>query len=110
MRVARCVLILTFAGVVASAGDDARKFRITEHSAGEIRIGVLASELYSQFPSERVRLVDLRLEGEFSPALEIQPPGTSRRDAVVAELDCRQSLVVSRININDSAFATAKGI
>ena len=99
-------LVLT----VSSARAANSALLISKHSAGPIAIGMRAQTPVDKFSRQKVRLIDLMLEGDLTPALEIQLPGTTRRNAVVAELECRNGLVVSRITVNDRALATARGI
>jgi hypothetical protein len=110
-KTSRCAILLAILGAAIPVAYAAHsKLRISKHSAGPIFIGMRAQAPYDQLPRDRVHLVDLMLEGDLTPALEIQPPGTSRRNAIVAELGCREGLVVSRIMINDPALVTARGI
>jgi hypothetical protein len=84
--------------------------RIEPHRLGKIAIGASAEDVYEAFARAERRLVDLEHEGHLSPALELTLPGATKKFSVVAELGCRQGLVVSRIFIRDPAFRTAEGI
>jgi len=83
---------------------------IEKYKVGNVVIGATAEDVYEALSPERRRLVDLGHEGQLSPALELTIAGSSRPFSVIAELDCDQRLVVSRIFIKDPAFRTAKGV
>jgi hypothetical protein len=83
---------------------------IEPHRIGKVAVGALAEDVYEAFSPDQRRLVDLGLEGQLSPALELTFPGGARRFSVVAELECTRELTVWRIYVRDPAFRTAKGI
>ena len=85
-------------------------FTIRRGQVGPVAIGASAQVIYGMFPADRRRLVDLQLEGELTPALELTLPGSGQRGGVVAELAARNQLEVSRIWITDPAVRTEKGI
>jgi hypothetical protein len=64
-------------------------------------------EIVKTFPADRRRSVDLRLEGEPAPALELTLVGSTARGGVVVEL---QGDKIYRIRITDPAARTEKGI
>ena len=76
---------------------------------GDVVIGADADDVYSKF-GERVRLVDLKLEGMLSPALEITQ-ASSAKPSIIAEIEPVQNrLVVTRIQVLDPALRTTAGI
>ncbi|HEX7081670.1 MAG TPA: hypothetical protein VF329_11700 [Gammaproteobacteria bacterium] len=78
---------------------------------GDVRIGVSAEALEEAYPPERRQRVDLRLEGMPAPAFELMPEGTTRPDALVAELiEQDGTLRVFRIRIRDAALETEHGV
>ena len=77
---------------------------------GPISIGATAQAVYDKF-GDRVRLIDLKLEGMFSPALEVRLFGSQLVPSVVAELGAVNSqLVVTRIHVVDPSLRTKDGL
>ena len=77
---------------------------------GPISIGAAADTVYREF-RDRARLVDLKLEGHLSPALELKLYGAQLSASLIVELSpVSNQLVVSRINVIDPACGTAVGI
>ena len=77
---------------------------------GPISIGAAADAVYREF-RDRARLVDLKLEGHLSPALELKLYGAQLSASLIVELSpVSNQLVVSRINVIDPALRTAVGI
>lgn len=60
---------------------------------------------------DRARLVDLRLEGHLSPALELKRFGSQLVPSIIAEVGpSGNRLVVTRVNVLDPGFKTKEGI
>lgn len=79
--------------------------------AGRIGLGDSVESVEQAYPAERRRMVDLRLEGMPSPAVEVMPEGAGRPDALVAELiEQEGAMRVWRIQVRDPMFETAAGI
>jgi hypothetical protein len=75
--------------------------------AGPVSIGVVAENVYREFDA---RLIDLKLEGYLTPALEIRLPG-SERTSLIAEIGASgDTLVVTRIRVLDPRLHTKEGI
>lgn len=69
-------------------------------------------QVYLLFDRKQSRLVDLQLEGEFSPAMEISLPGGSVSPSLVVqfrEWPC-SVFAISGITVRDPRFRTAEGI
>ena len=82
---------------------------IRKHAVGPVAVGAAAESVYSALRG-RTRLVDLGLEGQLSPALELTFPNTQLTGGVLAELVPRNNaLIVWRISVKDPAIRTAKG-
>jgi hypothetical protein len=65
---------------------------------GPVSIGASAEEIYRAF-RDRARLIDLKLEGHLSPALEIKLFGSQLVASLVAEIGpADNKLVVTRIH------------
>lgn len=77
---------------------------------GPVSIGASAESVYQEF-SDRARLVDLKLEGHLTPALEIKLFGSQLTPSVIAEIGpAGNTLVVTRINVFDPGLRTKDGI
>ena len=83
---------------------------IRKHQAGPVALGASAQAIYAAFRG-RSRLIDLALEGQLSPALELTFPETGLAGGVVAELVPRDSaLTVWRIAVTNPRVRTEKGV
>src|SRR5688572_33136774 len=68
---------------------------------GPVSIGATADAVYREF-RDRARLVDLKLEGHLTPALELKFYGLQLSASLLAELSpAGNELVVSRITVID---------
>jgi hypothetical protein len=77
---------------------------------GSIAIGAPAESVRREF-GERVRLVDLNLEGMLSPAFEVKLATAQIGPSLVVEINPVNSrLVVTRINVVDPTLRTKEGI
>jgi hypothetical protein len=77
---------------------------------GTVALGTVAETVYQEF-GDRARLIDLKLEGHLSPALEIKLSGSQVAASLIAEiLPSNNRLVVSRIHILDARLRTKRGI
>ena len=96
---------------VAWQAASAQTAMVVEQSrVGTVAIGVTAESIYEEF-RDRARLVDLKLEGHLSPALELRFGTLQVVPSLVAEiwpLDNR--LVVTRIRVIDASLRTRDGI
>lgn len=83
---------------------------IRRNSVGPVSIGAAADDVYQQLRG-KAHLVDLALEGQLSPALELTLPNTGVPGGVVAELVARDNrLIVWRIRVRDPLIRTEKGV
>lgn len=73
-------------------------------SVGEIKIGDVVEKVYSLVGKENSKLIDLYLEGDFSPAVHVK---SNNKGYVNFELDCN---TVFRITITDIDYKTLEGI
>ena len=77
---------------------------------GPVSIGAAADSICSEF-RDRARLIDLKLEGHLTPALEIKLFGSQLVGSIVAEIAPANSrLVVTRIHVIDPSLRTKEGI
>jgi hypothetical protein len=77
---------------------------------GPVSIGASAESVYREF-RDRARLIDLKLEGHLSPALEIKLFGSQVVASMVAEIGpAANDLVVTRIHVVDPSLRTKDGI
>jgi hypothetical protein len=78
--------------------------------AGPVAIGATAESVYREF-RDRARLVDLKLEGHLSPALELKRFGAQFVPSLIAEIGSRDNgLIVTRIHVLDPGFHTKSGL
>jgi len=76
--------------------------------AGPVAIGASAESVYDRF-RERAKLVDLKLEGMLSPALELRLFGA--QTTMIAEIGAANNrLVITRISVVDPSVRTKDGI
>src|SRR5215216_5222345 len=96
------------AGALAAAQN--ARFLLLPGRAGSLSIGAPVDSLLRT--AFRTRLVDLSLEGHFSPAIEIDLPDGSASPALVArisQLPC-WDFRVSGISVYDPRFRTSEGL
>lgn len=96
--------------VVQSNPSSLQSFIIERARVGPVSIGADAHSIYSQF-RDRARLIDLKLEGQLSPALEIRLSASQLFPSIVAEIaPAANRLLVSRIHVFDPSLRLADGI
>lgn len=95
--------LFLFGKAAIIAQDD--PFLIKDSGVGRIHLGMTVDEFLAAYERSQVRLVDLQLEGMFSPALKVQSNG---HPLLTAEID--RGWVISRIQLEDRRFHTAEGI
>jgi len=83
---------------------DSTQYLIAKGQVGDLRIGHSADELYSIFEYDQIELVDLFLEGFYSPALKIVDQG---RISLVAELNCDK---IYRVRVYSERYHTERDI
>ncbi|TES89915.1 MAG: hypothetical protein E3J87_11095 [Candidatus Cloacimonadota bacterium] len=92
-----------------------KKFLLSKQKAGYVEIGMSIDALYTKYGRESTKLVDLYLEGMFSPAIEIFLNTEKDKPSLVAEIGLSPSgsskaFIVSRITVYDDSFRTEKGM
>jgi hypothetical protein len=103
-------LLLVLFGIVAGQEATPATFVVEPGRAGQIEIGMPADAVVALWGRQRVRLVDLSLEGSVTPALELRDvDGAVQIVAEIREWPC-QALAVWRIRILDSRFRTSDGL
>ncbi|MBN1293202.1 MAG: hypothetical protein JXB48_15295 [Candidatus Latescibacteria bacterium] len=86
------------------------EFLLQKHNAGSLKIGMTVDELFTIYGLRDTDLVDLYIEGSFTPAIEIYlQTGDNRKPSLVAEFRGDRHRIWL-ININDKRFKTDKGI
>lgn len=78
---------------------------LTKQKAGEIQIDMHANEIYSSLGKEKTELIDLFIEGMYSPALVIL--NDRSENSLIVELVCDK---VWRITVYAKNYKTDKGI
>ena len=88
------------------------EFLVSEGKAGAIEVGMSVDEVLGAFGKERVRLVDLNKEGYFTPAIEIDIPGSGVRAPIVADITAGPcgGFSLRGITVRDPRFRTADGL
>jgi hypothetical protein len=83
-------------------------FEIQNGRVGRAHVGMTVAEFYSAFDRREIELVDLDLEGTFSPALEVH---SNNHLLLTAEIDKRNGgWMIFRITVLDRRFHTSRGI
>jgi hypothetical protein len=102
--------ILALLLIMQSAPSSRQSFVVERARVGSVSIGADADTIYGEF-GDRARLIDLKLEGHLSPALEIRLFGSQLVPSIIAEVaPTANRLVVSRIHVLDPSLRTADGI
>lgn len=79
--------------------------------AGVVKIGMSIDALHTHYTREQIHLVDLALEGIFTPALNIYTSLDLRQaPSLTAEIGWNNDWVISRITVYDPQFRTDCGI
>jgi hypothetical protein len=92
----------------ATAKNFKKDMTITRGRVGEIRLGMNPNGIYEVFGKKLTRLVDLQLEGMYSPAIELFKTEIQRDNPeIIYELDQNK---VWRIQVNSPQYRTDKGI
>jgi cyclophilin family peptidyl-prolyl cis-trans isomerase len=87
-------------------------FRLTPGRAGSFEVGASIDRVYEIIPREKTQLLDLFLEGLFSPALVIKVDGSAVDRPLVArvrEWPCNE-FVIDAITVTDPRYRTPEGI
>jgi hypothetical protein len=91
-------------------------FTLARGRVGPVRIGMTADEVLALFGEQRVKQVDLQLEGHASPALEIRLGNPSAvRASLTAELPAPTAFStvenrIFRVRVFDRRFGTAEDL
>lgn len=87
-------------------------FLLAPGRAGRVEIGMPVDDVRREFGEGNVRLVDLRKEGRFTPALEVRLP--SRPEIAALLVDVREwpcaEFAVWGVNVKDPRFRTREGL
>jgi len=101
--------LLSFGGPVAA---QSTTFLLAPGRAGGLEIGLALDTVLRVFGRNRVRLVDLQLEGHFTPAIEIALADSGAAPALVARIrqfPCDEFAVYG-ISVYDPRFRTRQGL
>lgn len=118
----RISIFVAFALVFGAAGtafqsDSGRprvasEFLLQQGKVGPVELGQTVDQLYARFGRDNIRLVDLFLEGMFSPAVQIHVPGSEAEPAIIArirEWPCAEFSIWG-ITVRDGRFRTSDGL
>jgi hypothetical protein len=95
----------TSGAVPAPAGD----LLLTANHVGKLMIGMPESAIYTIYPRRMTKKVDLRLEGSYSPAVQVFLTEDRRHPSLVIRLDGNESRIYG-IEVLDPRFQTEKHI
>lgn len=102
--------VLSIVLVLQQLASDRPGIVVERSRVGTVSIGAPADAVYREF-RDRARLVDLRLEGMLSPALELRLYGAQLSASLIAEIGAASNqLVVTRIHVIDPSLRTRNGI
>ena len=92
----------------ATAKNAYRDLTMARGRVGEIKIGMRPSDIYAVVNKNFTRLVDLQLEGMYSPAIELFRTELQRDNPeIIFELDQNK---IYRIQVHSPQYRTDKGI
>ena len=92
------------------AAAQAQTMVVERGRVGSVAIGAAAESVRTEF-GDRVRLVDLNLEGMLSPAFEVKLATSQIGPSLVVEINpAGNRLVVTRIHVVDPSLRTREGI
>ena len=107
------VLLLLLQLPIAGRGEETPSaFLLGEQQVGDILIGSTVNEVYRRYGKENTRLVDLNLEGSFSPAIEVDIEGCrSGSPSLIVEYTWWREIGwgVRRVRVRDPRFRTREG-
>jgi hypothetical protein len=110
----RLVSLTLAASIVVSAISIAQEqtdFTLARGRIGPLKIGMTTDEVTTLFGQQRVKQVDLQLEGTPTPALEIRLGSLSEaRASLTAEVFPATQDRIYRVNVFDRRFKTADGL
>ncbi|MEJ5166784.1 MAG: hypothetical protein WHV67_07130 [Thermoanaerobaculia bacterium] len=101
--------IFIFFGLFLYSGEIKRDYLLSNKKAGNIEIGMEVDSLLKILDKNLIKLVNLNLEGFFSPAFEIYD--REKKLSLVLEIDKFEGKwIVSRITVYDKNYKTKEGI
>jgi hypothetical protein len=107
-----CIGLWVLLSLGGTAAAQSTSFLLVPGRAGTLEIGVPVDTVLREFGPNHVRLVDLQLEGHFSPAVEINLGDSGAVPGLVARISqfpCYE-FAVSGISVYDQRFRTREGI
>lgn len=84
-------------------------FLIDQEHVGKLAIGMAASQIYRLYPDLETRRIDLQLEGNPTPAVQIYLSSRNNRPALVVRLTVPGDRIEA-IEVDDSRFRDKAGI
>ena len=107
------LLMLMTSGDIVGETKTAQNFLLSKNTVGPTKTGSSVDALFRRYGRDAIQLVDLRLEGSFTPALQVYINGKQRDDpAFVAEFEWSRQVGwgIYRIEVLDLRFKTSRGI
>jgi hypothetical protein len=102
---AACVLAEEAA---ASRADSA--FLLARGRAGGVRLGMPLAQVRGLFGARAIRMTDLRLEGEATPAALVTVAGAATSSLTVEIDPSTRDSLITRITVRDARYRSAQGI
>jgi hypothetical protein len=102
----RVLPFIAFGAGLAPAADD---FVLARNRVGNVIIGMPESAIYMVYPRQITKKVDLQLEGNPTPAVQVFLTRDRQRPSLVIRLDGPVPGVYG-VEVMDSRFKTAKGV
>ena len=91
--------------------EEDQEYLLQKRQAGKLKIGMSADELYKNYEKKLTKRVDLKIEGHYCPAIEINLQNKeTQKPSLIAEITQEDKWTVWRIRVYDSRFKTDKGI
>ena len=112
IELACCAGLLALLSVGRPAAAQSTSFLLAPGRAGALEIGLPVDSVLRVFGRDRVRLVDLQLEGHFTPAIELVLVDSRATPALVApirEVPCGEFAVYG-MSVYDPRFRTREGV
>src|SRR2546428_585024 len=112
IELACCAGLLALLSVGRPAAAQSTSFLLAPGRAGALEIGLPVDSVLRVFGRDRVRLVDLQLEGHFTPAIELVLVDSRATPALVApirEVPCGEFALYG-MSVYDPRFRTREGV
>ncbi|MFC1489573.1 hypothetical protein ACFL6K_00010 [Candidatus Latescibacterota bacterium] len=104
-----CIILFSFISS-AENQDEKNDFLLQKEMAGRLKLGMNSNDLYSIFNKNMTKVIDLKLEGNYCPAIAIFFDEKMEKPSLVAEISQEDDWHVWRIRVYDKRYKTKEGI